>query len=471
MKLSRRELVKMLGLGGAAMAAKALHADEFVASSDALPPGCVGDPDNPRYGKFLYDIPHTITDGPSAFLKDGKIVQPAREVPVFSTADVVVVGGGPAGFAAAVAAARTGAKVALVERYGSLGGLFTNGMVLIIVGTGVMVDGKFQLMTRGIMEEFMNRCEHFGPKVITPKPSAEKAWQPTIDPEAAKVLMDAMIAEAKVDLFFHAWGVDVIQEGNRACGVVFESKQGRQGILAKVVIDATGDGDMYHAAGADYRQVSHAAGTVFRMGGMDQIDRALAAQQKDAPFALNSNEPNGASLWGNPDLGPKTDALSVRDLTFAEVENRKGLWKYAKKMMTTPGWEKTYLQGVASQLGVRASRLLKAETIISRADAFAHKTYEDAIGMSGDEALFRPAFQIPYRSLLPVGVENVLAAGRCIGCAPDIIDRVRLIPVCMVTGQAAGVAAALAVKHGITPREVDVTELRRTLEAQGARLA
>ena len=133
MQISKREFLKRLGLGGAGLVGGAALADEFVATSKTLPPGAIGDPDNVWFGQRIYPLPHTIEDGPSCYMKDGKIVQPAREIPIFHETDGVVVGGGPAGFAAAVAAARNGAKVALVERYGSLGGLFTNGMVLIML--------------------------------------------------------------------------------------------------------------------------------------------------------------------------------------------------------------------------------------------------------------------------------------------------------------------------------------------------
>jgi NADPH-dependent 2,4-dienoyl-CoA reductase/sulfur reductase-like enzyme len=189
-------MVKRLGLGGTAAGLGMLTGRGFADETD-------GDPAYAGFARNIRVVEPSMQDVPSARLEGGKVIQPARELPIFHTADVVVVGGGPAGFGAAVAASRAGAKVALIERYGSLGGLFTNGMVLIIIGTGVKENGQFKLVTRGVCEEFMRRLEAMGEGAITKL--EPNIGQPTADPEAAKFLMDEMVQEAR-SMFFSMRG-------------------------------------------------------------------------------------------------------------------------------------------------------------------------------------------------------------------------------------------------------------------------
>lgn len=475
MQISKREFLKSLGLGGVGLVGSAAMADEFVATNKKLPPGAIGDPDSVWFGQRIYPLPHTIEDGPSCYEKDGRIFQPAREIPIFHQTDVVVVGGGPAGFAAAIAAARNGAKVALVERYGSLGGLFTNGMVLIMLATSRKNEnGSWSIVTKGICEEFMNRSLTLGPKMSTKPRGAPGTthWQPTVDPEAAKYLMDKMIAEAGVEMFFHSWGVDVIQDGDAVKGVVFQSKQGLQAILAKQVVDTTGDGDIFFAAGCGYRQITHAIGFIARLGNMDRITAKNPPKDVETdiyglkkPWPMRSNEANPSTWWGGR-LGPQGDGLSVRDLSKAEVLHRKYWWEHVSKMQKTPGWEEVYIANTCSQIGPRATRLLDAEFIHTRAAQRAGESAREVIGWFGADGSKHPAVPVSYRSLVPKKGDNVLAAGRCLG-APDSVDTFRLICPCFVTGEAAGTAAALCVKKGVTPRALDYQSLANALKAQG----
>jgi len=187
--------------------------------------------------------------------------------------DVLVVGGGPAGFAAA----RAGAKTALVERYGYLGGLWTGGLVLLVYPTHATENGVLTKVVRGVGDELLGRIAQH-PEAATNHAAGKS--DPTTDPEITKLVMDEMVQEAGVKMFFHCWVADVVMDGNAVRGVVLESKAGRQAILAKVVVDASGDGDVFAAAGAEHEQRLHAVGLVHRLGNVDRADLAIPKLQK-----------------------------------------------------------------------------------------------------------------------------------------------------------------------------------------------
>jgi ribulose 1,5-bisphosphate synthetase/thiazole synthase len=397
----------------------------------------------------------------SPSLVDGHVIQPQRELPLLRTTDVLVVGGGPAGITAAIAAQRAGAQVTIVERYGHFGGLWTGGLVLLVIGH--IVEGGKQVC-QGIGEEMMRRMDAMDGAIVDRRPGVA----PTVDAEAVKYLMVEMIEEAGVDVLLHCWGVDAIVNENTVHGAVFESKSGRQAILAKVVIDATGDGDVFAAAGAAYQRRSHNVGLVSRIANLDRVDPTRAASVRK-PRHLGRHTPVPGVNWVNMH-GPEVDGLDVETLTRMEMDHRKFIWKNMQRTRNTPGYDQVYLAETAPQLGVRITRVLEGVNTVTLDDLKNKTRYDDVVGLGGAAAGEHHAWQIPYGALVPAEIDNLLAAGRCISAEMRMADLVRLIPNCFVTGHAAGVAAAVAVQDDCRPRNVDVGKVQRILRRQEAYL-
>jgi ribulose 1,5-bisphosphate synthetase/thiazole synthase len=391
----------------------------------------------------------------------GEVIQPQRKLSLLDETDVLVVGGGSAGVAAAIGARRAGAKVTLVERYNHFGGLWTGGLVLVVIGH--MVKGPKQVCT-GIGEEMMRRLEKIEGGIMNRGPGQN----PTVDAEALKFVMVDMIQEAGVKVFLHCWGVDAVMEGDAVRGAVFESKSGRQAILAKNVVDTTGDGDVFAAAGAEFEHRSYNIGLVSRIGNMDKVDRA-AAKQARAPRGLGSPTPIPGVNWVNM-LGPESDGLDVAVLTRLEMNHRRRIWKQMESLRKTPGYEKVFLAETGPQLGVRITRTLTGVKTLSYEDVRNGARYPDVVAVGGFTEPKGNEWHIPYGTLVPKKVDNLLTAGRSISSALRIADSIRLIPVCFATGHAAGVAAAVAAKDGCPPRAVDVPKIQQILKQQDAYL-
>ena len=419
-----------------------------------------------------------------AVLSDGRVVQPQRELSVLHKTEVLVVGGGPAGTAAALSARRLNVDVTLVERYGYFGGLATGGLVLAIFP---LYDRDNRQVIQGVGEEMMRRLDALKFGII----ERNKApVYPTIDPEAFKYILAEMVLESKMDAFLDCWGVDAIIDAKGAVrGAVFESKSGRQAILADVVIDATGDGDIYAAAGAAFEKIKDTIGLVSRMGNVtiqDVLDEHM--QNATGPRSNMENMENGMPARGMPVTafegqvgsptpapginwinmkGPVGDALDVAELSRLELLHRRALWKNLEKARKKQGAEDAFIVETAPQMGVRLSRLLRGAKILSTEEMKAGAKFKDVIGYAGTYAN-APEFQIPYGCLVPDKLENLLAAGRCVSAEFEVADTLRLIPICWVTGQAAGIAAALSVRDKCHPRSVNVVKLQNALREQGA---
>jgi len=451
--MTRRELLGLLSAAGLGAAFSSRSIGDEVPAAGASPPV----PENKL-------VPPAPRPSFPARLVGGRVIQPERPLEVAGEADVLVVGGGPAGFAAAVAAARAGARTTLVERYGYFGGQWTGGLVLLVMSTHAREAGGLVKVLRGVGGELLERLKGIDGAIVGDEPGK---FNPTTDPEATKFMMDEMVREAGVRVFLHSWVADVVMEGPAVRGVVFESKAGRQAILAKAVVDATGDGDVFAAAGAEHERRLHAIGLVHRLG---NADRADPARLKEAGVgSLGSIEPLAAVRWVNL-RGPSTDCLDVAELSRLELEHRRAIWNRVQKLRRTPGGERLFLLQTAPQLGVRISRLLAGTRRLTYAEAREGKTFPDTIAVGGAQNGEHRGWPIPYGAMVPGKLDNLLAAGRCICVDEKLIEDMRLIAPCLMTGHAAGAAAALAARSGRRPRDIDVGELRKLLLDQGAYL-
>lgn len=437
----------------------------------------------------------------------GTVHEPGRDISVYRDCDVLVIGGGPSGSAAAAAAARQGADVVLLERYNHLGGLSTGGLVIWI---DRMTDWEGKLVIRGFAEELFDRLP--ADAVAGPAPEdwgshdKDKAhhwsfrtaayhgivtWSPTIDPERLKLLSQELLIERGVKLVYHSWAAMPLMENGRVAGATFESKEGRMAIRAKVVVDATGDGDIFARAGAAYvndieeADVHHCMNTSWLFGGVDMdkwIEFRSGPQEAYTAFMAGGRESCG--LFERPFvswrddialfMGPRQSgysALDVDDLTAVEVRSHRAMAAHLEYYRQhAPGFENAYMLLSAPQIGVRHARRLKGVESVLRSRWSEGTALPDEVGVTPAVSPKFPNISIPYGALVPEQLDGLLACGRHISCDRNSHGFMREIPQCWITGQAAGVAAALAVQNGVQPRHVDIAQLQQALVAQGVYL-
>lgn len=451
----------------------------------------------------IFEGERTRTDRPDL----GTLREAARDIPVYRHCDVLVVGGGPSGTAAAVAAARMGAEVVLLERYNHLGGLTTGGLVIWI---DRMTDWSGQHVIRGFAQEIMDRLpadavagparEEWGSK--DPARAAHWSqrtaayhgvvtWSPTVDPERLKLASQEIVLQEKVRLVFHSWVAQPLIEEGKVRGAIFESKAGRQAVRAKVVVDATGDGDLFARAGAAYESdieaadIHHCMNTAWLLGGVDMdrwIEFKAGRPEQFAQFMARGREEMKAFerpfvSWRNDIalfMGPRQSgfsALDVDDQTEVEIRSHRLMAQHLDFYRAhAPGFENAFLFLSAPQLGVRHARRLTGVTKMLRAHWPTAQVFDDEVGVTPSVSPKFPNISIPYGSLLPAQLDGLLACGRHIACDPNSHGFMREIPQCWITGQAAGVGAALAANRGIEPRAVNVDDLQAALGIQGAYL-
>jgi len=425
----------------------------------------------------------------------------AHDVRVAAEADVVVVGGGPAGQAAALAAARNGASVILLERYNHLGGLASGGMVLVL--DDMWDSHQREISVRGVCLDMIERMAAYG-LAEYPKqhdwgslPESVRRWKrwgtndfhskekphpicfaAAFDPDAWKRVALESVQRAGVQLRLHSWFSRTLVEDGVVKGVVCESKSGREAILGKVVIDATGDLDVAASAGAPHVSGSYIVTTVFRLGGVDtDVAERFEHEEPEAYMALDREvkhllggawenwwlkTPLPGIVWCNCPHMPGLDGLKVEDLTRAEVQGRNTVHKVIEFIRSKlPGFANCYLVDMAPQTGIRQTRLLEGEYVMTKEDVSQRTRFADSVARGRD-------YYYPYRTLVPRSIENLLVAGRHYSATSAAQKISREIPPCMAMGEATGVAAALALDAGVSVRNVDIGKLQRVLRAQGA---
>ena len=441
-----------------------------------------------------------------------RYLESANDLPVYDSCDILIVGAGSAGHSAAVGAARANpnARIILMERYGYFGGDVTGGYVLWVPP----LNWRQHSVVKGIQEEWFSRLNKSAPHAVIGPPLKEIGKDTTIlvdrwslipsctvksgdkrivarslyyDPQELKLEMDQMVEEEKnIHVLIHCWGTKPIMDGDKIKGVIFESKAGRQAVFAKIVIDATGDGDIYAQTGAPYfGKGSGAAGDlqrdditalVWRVCGADYDAYARWAKANPEASASFSKElskragyrtaffPAGPNdiVWFNNWINGMSciDLEDIRKTEFQVRDSIRSLLQFCKDYLPF-AFRDAYLMDIAPQLGVRCSRRLDGELVMTAEEYNCATHYDDVIGwgIAGTPA---PA-EIPYRCLLPKKVDNRICPGRHLSANVSTIGQLSMIPQCIETGQAAGVAAAVAVQDGNTAKTVNIRKVQSIL--------
>jgi hypothetical protein len=444
------------------------------------------------------------------------IPEPNKTIDVVYECDVVVVGGGPGGVAAAISAARNGARTVLIERYGHVGGMATGGLVTIIP---CLTDFSGVMQIAGLNQEWMERLDAREAVTYPPKEiwgaddkrlvsywndrggffirEGKIVYAAFIDAEISKCILNEMLNDAKVKTYLDSWGTLPLMDGNKAVGVIFESKSGRKAVMAKIVIDSTGDGDLLPGAGATFDTDIDPKIRIANLSfcyWMDNVDfmkvddfrkthpqkyaelmRENMSKGGHGSFMRSNLKNQDRVVWVHPRYACSSQ-IDVAELTRVEMLGREKMLQshdFLKKNM--PGFENSFIVLSCPQLGTRGARRVHGDYMVTSKDLLSNEPFEDTIAIfpdldRGETSLKHPNTFIPYRSLLPKGVENMLVACRAFSSDQEANNFFNLIPHCVAFGEAAGTGAALSIKQGVTPRKVDFASLRKQLIAQNVPL-
>ena len=437
------------------------------------------------------------------------IEEPARRIPVYGEYDVAVLGGGPAGIAAAVAAARAGRRTLLIERYGFLGGMGTAAGVTNFCGLHANVHGEIHRVVQGVASDLLARIDHIG-GLNAPHLVLGKIFAQAYDTAAYKIAADDLLAAHKVDILFHALGAGVVlQDKRRINALLVETKAGRQAVCADIFIDCSGDGDLAAWAGAPF-EVGDRDGhmlypsMMFRLNGIDParageawrtipqlMEAALAKGTHTFPRKGAIVRPQKSGIEWRVNFtqlkradGSAINGLEPDDLTRGEINGRRQAVEAFEFLRTVPGFEKSYIVDLPPQLGIRETRRVVGGYQLSGEDVLSCASFDDSIGVNGwpmeehvaGDVVFtfppipdsRGFNELPYRMLVPEGVDNLLVAGRCASMTHDGQSAARVSGACFAMGEAAGLAAALALSGNTLPRHIAIERLQQALEQEGA---
>jgi FAD dependent oxidoreductase len=436
------------------------------------------------------------------------IREPARDVPVRGEYDVVVLGGGPAGIAAAAAAGACGRRTLLVERYGFLGGMGTAAGVTNFCGLHANVHGEVKQVVHGVADDILARIDRLGglnaPHALFGRTAAQ-----AYDTAAYKCAADDLLLGRGVELMLHTLACGVVTEGGAITALMVETRSGRVALRSRVFIDCSGDGDLAKLAGAPY-DVGDGDGNMlypsmmFRLSGVDPAQAGdawatIPRLMEDAERAGREKFPRKGAIV-RPMLHPSEWRINVTqiksrngramngtdadELTAGEVEGRRqalAFFEFLKR--EAPGFAASYIVDIPPQLGIRETRRIAGRYALTGEDVLSCASFPDTIGVNGwpieahvagDVEWRWPAKgsrgfnHLPYRMLLPLDIDNLLVAGRCASMTHEGQSAARVSGGCFVMGEAAGTAAHLAIAGGIAPAAVDVAALQQMLEAGGA---
>ncbi len=437
------------------------------------------------------------------------IEEPARRVPVYGEYEVAVLGGGPAGIAAAVAAARGGRRTLLIERYGFLGGMGTAAGVTNFCGLHANVYGEMRRVVQGMASELLARIDRIG-GLNAPHLVLGKIFAQAYDTAAYKIAADDLMAAHRVDILFHALGAGVVMHDERRINAVMvETKAGRQAVRAEIFIDCSGDGDLAAWAGAPFEVGDHNGhmlypSMMFRLNNIDPakageawrtipqlMDEAVARGTHSFPRKGAIVRPQKSGIEWRVNFtqlkradGSAINGLEPDDLTRGEIDGRRQAVQAFEFLRTVPGFENSYIVDLPPQLGIRETRRVIGGYQLSGDDVLSCASFDDSIGVNGwpmevhvaGDVIFkfppipdsRSFNELPYRMLLPERIDNLLVAGRCASMTHDGQSAARVSGACFAMGEAAGLAAALALSGNTLPRDLSIETLQRALAQEGA---